>query len=53
VRCCKIPGAETAGKTLKSKYYGNMEETRDFVHRTVWHMNDVGRGRSKIERKNS
>jgi len=29
-----------------------MEATGDFVHRTVWHMNDVGRGRSKRERKN-
>lgn len=30
-----------------------MEETGDFVHKTVWHMKDVGRrGRSTRERKN-
>jgi hypothetical protein len=29
-----------------------MEDTGDFVHRTVRHKNDVGRGRSKRERKN-
>ena len=47
----KIPGAETAGKTSKSKDCGNMEETGDFVHRTVWYTYDVGRGRCKREGK--
>jgi hypothetical protein len=51
VRCCRIPGAETAGRTSKSKDCGGTEETGDFVHRTVWHMIDVGRGISKRKRK--